>query len=211
VTPEEVWGAALALAAAPAGPSCRVRLADGRSHRLRLERFVGPATAADEAVLARVEGPALDVGCGPGRILAALARRGVPALGVDVSPAAVRLSRGRGADALCGSVFGDLPGAGAWRTLLLLDGNVGIGGSPLRLLRRARELLAPGGHVVAEVGPPGRAAAPGRVRLELAGLVSDWFAWGSLGVDALDGVAAAAGLSVAETFSRDGRWFACLR
>jgi SAM-dependent methyltransferase len=210
MTPEEVWGSALALATAPDAPACRVRRADGGSSRLRVERFVGPPTRADEAVLARVRGPALDVGCGPGRILAALTRRRVPALGIDVSPTAVRLSRARGGHALCRSVFADVPGAGTWRTVLLLDGNVGIGGSPVRLLQRVRELLAPGGQVLVEVGPPGDAGAGGPVRLELGGLVSEWFAWGRLDAEALQGAARSSGLAVRGTFTREDRCFACL-
>ena len=64
---------------------------------LPLARWLGPAGAVDERVLERARGPVLDVGCGPGRHVHALARRGVLALGVDVSPVAVRLARARGA------------------------------------------------------------------------------------------------------------------
>ena len=42
--------------------------------------------AADEAVLDRAQAPVLDVGCGPGRHVLALARRGHLALGVDIAP-----------------------------------------------------------------------------------------------------------------------------
>jgi SAM-dependent methyltransferase len=210
VTADEVWGAALALAASPVAATCRIRSADGRSRRLRLERFVGDATAADRAVLARAEGPVLDVGCGPGRIVAALARAGVPAAGVDVSRAAVGLTRARGGEALCRSVFAPLPGEGAWRTVLLLDGNVGIGGDPVRLLRRSAELLAAGGRVIVETGGPGTARGTAQVRLEVAGLVSEWFAWSRVGAGAIAPVAGAAGLRLQERFEAGGRWFACL-
>jgi SAM-dependent methyltransferase len=187
-----------------------VRWPDGGRHRLRLERFVGEATDADEAVLARAEGPVLDVGCGPGRIVGELARRGIPAVGVDVAPAAARLARERGGEALCRSVFAGLPGEGAWRTVLLLDGNVGIGGEPVRLLRRAAELLAPSGRAIVEVESPGAAAVTSHVRIEVAGLVSDWFAWGRVGAGSIDAVARDAGLAVTERFAAGSRWFACL-
>jgi hypothetical protein len=42
----------------------------------------------------------------------ALTRRGVPALGIDLSPAAIELARARGADVVHGSIFRDAPGAG---------------------------------------------------------------------------------------------------
>ena len=209
--PAAVWAAALAAAALPGAPPCHVRSDDGRRRRVRLERFVGVASPADEAVLSRATGPVIDVGCGPGRMLAALGRRGVPALGVDVSPAAVELARASGGRALCRSVFDPLPGEGAWSTVLLLDGNVGIGGAPARVLRRAAGLLAPGGGVLVETGPPGLRDGCARVRLELGALVSDWFAWGVLGAGGVARVAAAAGLAVDERFTAGGRWFACLR
>jgi SAM-dependent methyltransferase len=210
-SPGAVWAAALAAAVRPGAAVCHVRSEDGRRRAVRLERFVGRASPADEAVLARAAGPVLDVGCGPGRVLAALKRRRVEALGIDVSPAAVELARARGGRALCRSVFAPLPDEGAWSTVLLLDGNVGIGGAPVRMLRRAAELATPGGRVLVEAGPPGLRAGCARVRLELGALVSDWFAWGVLGAGAVESVAAAAGLAVEERFAVDERWFACLR
>ena len=54
------------------------------------ERFLAAADATDHAVLARSRGPVLDLGCGPGRMVRAALLAGRPALGVDVSPAAVR-------------------------------------------------------------------------------------------------------------------------
>ena len=46
-----------------------------------------------------------------------------------------------GRPALRRDVFEPLPGTGRWQTVLLADGNVGLGGDPLRVLRRAAELL----------------------------------------------------------------------
>ena len=209
--PETVWAAALASATRPGAPSCHARSVDGGRRVLRLDRFIGRASAADDTAIERAVGPVLDVGCGPGRLLAALGRRGVAALGVDASPVAVALARARGGDAVCRSVFAALPDEGAWATVLLLDGNIGIGGAPDRILRRAAQLLAPCGSVLVELGPPGLASGSARVRLEWGAVVSDWFRWGVLGADAVDAVAAAAGLAVAERWVADGRWFACLR
>jgi SAM-dependent methyltransferase len=107
----------------------------------------------DETVLARCSEPTLDIGCGPGRLVRALLGRGVSALGIDVSPAAVSIARRSGASALRRSVFDPVPGEGRWAVALLVDGNIGIGGDAARLLSRVRDLLAPGGHVVVEVEP----------------------------------------------------------
>jgi SAM-dependent methyltransferase len=206
-----LYGRLLALARGSRTPLGAVRRADGAVEPLPLERWLGPADSADFTVLERVAAPVLDVGCGPGRHVAALHARGCRALGLDLSPVAVSITRERGAEAVLGSVFHDVPDAGTWRTVLLLDGNVGIGGAPVTLLRRVRELLAPGGEIVAELEPPGARTGPTRVRLEGADSISEWFAWAHLSVDDAPATAAAAGLDVAWTLAAGGRWFAGLR
>ena len=189
------------------GARLTVRREDGDTARLPVQRWLGPATAADLSAVDRAEGPVLDLGCGPGRLLDALEARGVHAVGVDASPLAARLARRRGARIVEGSLFGDLPAAGRWRTALLLDGNVGIGGAPVRLLRRVRALLDGGGSALVEVDPPGTPTRVERVRLECEDVVSDWFAWSRVGRDGVDAIAAAAGLAVAEDWSHSGRCF----
>jgi len=163
----------------------------------------------DDALLAPCAGPTLDVGCGPGRLSAALARSGRPALGIDVSAAAVRLARRRGATALLRDVFDPLPGTGRWRHLLLADGNIGIGGDPVRLLRRCRDLLAPGGQAHAEFAPPGTASWSGTATAHRGPEVSA-LAWASVAFDDAGAVAAAAGMRVLDTRTEAGRWFATL-
>jgi len=195
------------------GPSHegRLRRADGRVEPLPLARWLGAVDAADAELLRRVEGAALDIGCGPGRHVAELQKAGHPCLGIDLSPVAVEITRGRGADAILGSVFEDVPAAGNWGTALLLDGNIGIGGRAVALLRRARELLAPGGAVLAELEAPGAWTGVTRVRLEAPGVVSEWFPWAHVAADRAGGLAAEAGLAHAWTLRAGGRWFAALR
>jgi SAM-dependent methyltransferase len=149
----------------------------------------------------------LDIGCGPGRHVAALAALGHDALGLDLSPVAVRIARARGAEAILRSVFADVPRAGRWRTALLLDGNVGIGGAPAALLARARALVAPGGAVLVETGPPGTPTRRVRVRLECPDAVSPWFGWATVGADGIAPLACAAGLRLRTTFRVGGRTF----
>jgi SAM-dependent methyltransferase len=192
-------------------PRARVRSADGTLEPLPLDRWVGAADAADTEVLALAEPSVLDLGCGPGRHLAALRACGKVALGVDLSPVAVRLARRRGAAAIPGDVFGDVPWAGRWRTALLMDGNVGIGGAPEALLRRTRELLAPGGAALVELDPPGAPTLCTRLRIEAPGVVSEWFRWARVGVDGIEPLAARAGLPVEDLRCPGGRWLARLR
>jgi SAM-dependent methyltransferase len=196
-----------------AGPEAAAewRRAGGSAERLPLARWLGPADEAEAALLERAAPPVLDIGCGPGRHLAALREAGREALGLDLSPVAVEIARGRGSAAKLGSVFGDVPRAGTWRSALLLDGNIGIGGAPTALLRRTRELLAPGGVVLVELDPPGAPSARSRVRLEAGSVVSEWFAWASLAADGVDGPAVAAGFAGVRRLRAGGRWFAELR
>jgi len=187
--------------------SLTVRRRDGNVTPLALDRWLGPLTSADERVLDRARPPVLDVGCGPGRHVLALARRGRLALGVDIAPAAVRVARGRGARAIEASVFDRIPGAGTWGSALLLDGNIGIGGAPEALLARLRELLRPDGEVLLELEAPDVPAARESVRLELGVHRSHWFPWARVGADAIDLPARVAGFAVAERWELERRWF----
>ncbi|MEU9322061.1 class I SAM-dependent methyltransferase [Streptomyces sp. NPDC048295] len=98
---------------------------------------------ADESVLNRCVGPVLDVGCGPGRLCRALLGRGAFPLGVDVAPRTVAHTVALGGMALRQSVFDRLPAEGGWKTVLLIDGNIGIGG--------CIQVTAPAGFLLVEV------------------------------------------------------------
>lgn len=163
---------------------------------MHLHRWIAPAEHGDHDLLARCEGSTLDVGCGPGRMVAALAQRGVLAMGIDISPLAVELTQQRGGTAICRDVYADVPGAGRWNHLLLADGNIGIGGDPVRLLSRCRDLIASDGTVLLDVKHWGYGFERHDVRFELEGAQSDWFAWSWVGLDALAVIASAAGFRV---------------
>jgi SAM-dependent methyltransferase len=172
--------------------------------------LAGRASPGDESLLDRCEGPTLDIGSGPGRLTIALAQRGVPALGIDITPQAIGLARSCGAMVLLRDVFDWVPGTGRWATVLLADGNIGIGGDPAALLRRVGQLLAPGGHALVELDGPGRPLRREQVWLSHDGAVSSWFPWAHVGADHIAEVAAEADLGEVETWSADGRWFASI-
>jgi SAM-dependent methyltransferase len=187
-------------------------LIDGHEARpLLVDRWTAPCDEVDERTLQRAQQPVLDVGCGPGRHVHALARRGVMALGIDASEAALALARRRGSNAVLGSVFGHVPGAGTWGSALLLDDNLGIGGDPVRLLRRVATLLRPGGTVLVECDAPGGPTGPVTARMDGPAGTSDPFAWAVVAADGVDAVAAAAGLTVEEAWEDGERYFAALR
>jgi SAM-dependent methyltransferase len=178
--------------------------ADGRVERLPTPEW-RDGRPGDDALLDRCSGPTLDVGSGPGRLTVALAERGLPVLGIDVTPYAVELTRAAGGLALLRDVFGRVPGAGRWRTVLLADGNIGIGADPAALLRRVAALLHPGGRAIVELDG---ATRTDRVRLRGTRGHGDWFAWPRVGVDAIGEHAASAGLAVAHLWIAGARRFA---
>jgi len=190
------------------GRRCWLELATGERITLPIERWRSEPSPGDELLLRHCTGPTLDIGCGPGRLTAALLARGVPALGTDVSPVAVRLARAAGAVAVRRDVFERQPGEGRWRHALLADGNIGIGGDPVRLLTRVRELLCAGGSALVEVDPPGTGLRRGRARLSTNDTDDTrWFDWAWLGADAVPETAEVAGLSVGWLREAGGRWF----
>jgi SAM-dependent methyltransferase len=171
---------------------------------------MGEPTPEEDDVLSRVVAPVLDVGCGPGRHVLALARRGQLVLGIDVAPYALVLARSQGAPVLERSVFAHLPGSGRWGTALLIDGNVGIGGDPSTLLRCIATLLRPGGRVLVELEAPGTPGGRERARLEVGGRAGPWFPWARVAVDDAAALAAGAGFGLADVWPAGGRWFARL-
>jgi SAM-dependent methyltransferase len=178
--------------------------------RLPMASWVAEADATDETMLAHCVGPTLDIGCGPGRLSARLAELGHAVLGIDVVHEAVRQTRDRGVAAIVRDVFDALPGEGRWRSALLADGNVGIGGDPVALLARVRQLLDPRGRVVVELSAPGIGVRTMWASLHCDGSRSRPFRWAVVGVDSVGEVAAAAGLAVLSSHGCAGRWFAVL-
>lgn len=187
-----------------------LRALDGRVLAAPADRWFAPVTPAEARVLERVDGPVLDIGCGPARHALKLAEAGIVTLGIDISLPALTVARRRGAPVLHRSIFERVPGHGRWGTALLLDGNIGIGGVPDALLRRVATLLRVNGRVLVEAGPPGTRTARDTVRLEHDGTAGPWFAWANVGIDDVDDLARASYLHVDDIWTDSGRWFAQL-
>ncbi len=209
VAPAQVFSAALS------GEGAGTRLTaviEGVTHErvLPVARWVGRASRGDRFLLDRCRGSVVDLGCGPGRLAEELARRGHRVLGVDTSEAAVASTRHRGVAALHRDVLEPLPREGLWDTALLADGNVGIGGDPVALLRRVRRLLRADGRVVLDLAPPGTGLRVHRVHLHSGGLSSTPFPWAELGPDALEHACAHADLLLSDVARRGSRWVAVL-
>ena len=216
--PSPAYGAGVIDSVLPFGPAVRprpgtlfLRCADGRSLPLAAERWHTAPDSADATVLRRCRGAVLDVGCGPGRMVGRLTALGIRALGIDIDGAAVDGALDRGGSALRRSVFEPLPGEGRWHTLLLIDGNIGIGGDPGALLRRLAELASSDGTLLVETEP---AETDERltVRLHDGGSPrGPAFPWARLGPRALRRHAADAGWRSTDEWRAGGRAFTELR
>ncbi|MFR9675069.1 class I SAM-dependent DNA methyltransferase [Streptomyces sp. TR06-5] len=209
--PPQPWGADPYADALRAGSGpLFLRRPDGSLLPLDVHRWCGGADPADRSVLRRCRGSVLDIGCGPGRLVAELAGRGRPVLGIDPSPAAVARTRRRGGTALRRSVFDPLPAEGRWGSALLMDGNIGIGGDPAALLDRVRALVAADGLLFVEA-----AASDVEEHLEARlddgeGGLSPAFPWARLGRTAVRRLARGAGWEVTAEWAVAERPFLAL-
>lgn len=171
-------------------------------------RFTASADGVDVEILDRTAGSVLDLGCGPGRMVRAAIDAGRRALGIDVSASAIGMARADGLPVVQASVFDALPREGGWDTVLLLDGNLGIGGDVAALLRRAAALMAPDGRIVVEAH---RRRTHRRefdaVLVDDEGGASDPFPWAEMGVDPLLRTARTVGLRVRDQWTVAGRTF----
>ncbi|HSF98210.1 MAG TPA: methyltransferase domain-containing protein [Ornithinibacter sp.] len=181
------------------------------SRPLDIRRFLARADRVERRLLASTHGSVLDVGCGPGRMVAEALRVRRRVLGVDVSPVCVRLAADHGLPVHLGSVFGQVPGAGSWDVVLLLDGNVGIGGDPAALLRRCADLGSPGARLVVETAGQRGLDRRFTARVSTPGAGdSAGFPWAEVGADALITTAAVAGWYPVQEVRRRGRSFVVL-
>jgi len=123
------------------------------------------------------DGPVLDLGAGAGRAALDLAARGLEVTALETSPGAAEVCRRRGVADVRESDLNDPPADRRWGTVLLLCGNLGLGGSwegNRQLLRRLSAVCGPGATLVGDsVTSDGRAEIGLRIRYR--GLATPWW------------------------------------
>jgi SAM-dependent methyltransferase len=144
-----------------------------------------------------VKGRVLDVGCGAGRAMLYLQKRGVDVVGIDNSPAAVRTCQLRGAHSVhVMSVAQIGPTLGSFDTILMFGGNLGLLGTPERanrVLRRFGRITTDKGRIIGasrdrtvDRDPDmrryvqrnrtlGRLSGQSRIRIRYRAYVTPWF------------------------------------
>ncbi|MAU82407.1 class I SAM-dependent methyltransferase [Gordonia sp. Z-3] len=189
-----------------------LRRTDGSAQQWPVHRWCDTDSAADDLdrqfdtlVADRCHGATIDLGCGPGRLVDELVTRRLIALGVDSSTVAVAMARARGVTVLHRDIHGPLPGEGRWTTALLIDGNIGIGGAPDRVLSRAAALVRPGGTVLVEIDPAVEHIEYEEVRVEGDSYASTWFPWARIGLLGAESLCHGCGLTILGTWEHAGR------
>ena len=97
---------------------------------------------------------------------------------------------------------------GRWQTVLLVDGNIGIGGDVAALLTRCRELLRPTGEVVLELHSDASTdRAYTATLIDSDGGCSAQFPWAEVGLDRIAQLAPRHRLALREFWVSEGRSF----
>lgn len=170
----------------------------------RVQDWLVRANDFERSLLRTARGPLVDIGCGPGRMLVAAAELGLAACGVDSNSLAAEHARKQGATVFQQSVFDPLPGS--FQTLLLLDGNIGIGGDPQALLKHLHTMAAPGARLIVETDQLLTLEARYQaILVDSAGRSSETFDWARLGAEPLQRHAANAGWSLVNSLEHGGR------
>lgn len=196
-------------------------LAGGARHQLLLETDAGtcdPAMAPAEFFappqawpawehegLAAAQSPVLDIGCGAGRHALDLQDRGFDVTAIDISPGAVDVCRRRGVHDVRIGRADDPPTDKVWGSVLLMCGNLGLGGDwPLArgLLTKLATVCRPDATLVGDTVDPtredeadtlvhaernarlGRHRGLARLRLRYGDVVTPW--WDQLNVPVSD-------------------------
>lgn len=123
------------------------------------------------------QGPVLDLGAGAGRAALYLQELGLPVTAVEASPGAAEVCRRRGVADVRSGDLNDPPADLPWAGVLLLGGNLGLGGSwegSRRLLAQLAGLASPGAVLVGDSVTP---RGPARVvlRIRYRDLVTPWW------------------------------------
>lgn len=132
-----------------------IRTADLQPEDFFLEHDAWPAW--ERAAIARAAGAVLDLGAGAGRHALHLQQVGHAVTAVDASPGAVTVCRARGVGDVRLADLNDPGLAGRWDTILLMCGNLGLGGDwePSRdLLGRLAGMTSPGGLLIGDTVDP---------------------------------------------------------
>jgi len=172
---------------------------DGYLDDSTLETYFAPASKwprMEQEALREVKGRVLDLGCGPGRHVLYLQKRGLDVVGLDASPTQVALARIRGVlNVYQGNVRQIPRGLGTFDSAIMMGNNLGLAGDVPRMRRFLKDLktiMRRKGRLIGHSRIPGtwspvhlpyvkwnlergRPAGLITLRVRYKGQVGDWF------------------------------------
>ena len=179
----------------------------------------------EKKALKLARGRVLDVGCGAGRHSLYLQQRGLRVTALDISLSIAELALVRGVrDVRIGDACQPLPfREGEFETVILFGNNLGVAGTPARLVRMLREfhrITSRRGRIIATTIMPsttkpihrhysqrnlerGRAIGQVRMRLVRGNHKGGWMEWLLLAPTDLMQLAAKAGWEIAHVFPHE--------
>lgn len=150
-------------------------------------------------------GPVLDLGAGAGRSAIHLQDRGLQVTAVEASRGAAEVCRRRGVRDVRESDLNDPPADQEWGAVLLLCGNLGLGGSwdgNRRLLATLAEISQPDAVLVADsVNDTGRAEI--RLRIRYGDLATPWWRQRNVAADEVESLVQGTGWRIAQHLESD--------
>jgi SAM-dependent methyltransferase len=174
-------------------------------------------------------GRILDIGCGAGRCLLYLKKKGLEVVGIDTSPLAVKVCRERGlSDVHVRSITQIGPYMGTFDTIIMMGNNFGLFGSfnrARRLLRTMHRMTTPRARIIAEsMGPDatdvpehkayhrrnrrrGRMPGQSRIRIRFRTCISPWFDHLFVSVNEMRAILDGTGWRIARLFPCDGPFY----
>ncbi len=182
---------------------------------------------------AHAHGRVLDIGLGAGRVCLHCQDLGLDALGIDVSPLAVKTAKHRGVRRAKVLSITEITGRlGAFDTIVMYGNNFGLFANPRRarwLLRRFRSMTSPDAVLIAESndiyfeGVPGyhleyqrwnreRGRMSGQIRLRVRyqRYATPWFDYLMVSPDEMRGILDGTGWRVRELYPSDGPSYAAV-
>ena len=156
-------------------------------------------TVNERKAIRYARGKVLDVGCGAGRMMLYLKKKGHYVMGIDSSPLAVKLCRKRGLKNVRElSITQVSAGLGIFDTILMFGGNFGLMGNPQRagrILQKFYKMTSAGGLIIAVSCDPyriltkeaheyqkrnramGKMSGCMRYRIRYRRYISSWYEW----------------------------------
>ncbi len=181
------------------GERCWLRHDDGRVDRLPVRSWLGGRNADerfDHAVVGLCNGPTIDWVAALDVWWRTWSSAECPRSGSTSRPPPSSW-RAAAAPRPCAATCSNrCRGPAGGTTVLLADGNVGLGGDPRRICGGPANCCVSGGRCVAEFDSAIDGIDTGWVRLESSRTIGPWFRWASVGIDCAARLADDVGLAV---------------